>query len=135
MAAIIARRALDAVLEHAEQARPAECCGILLGDGDRILTAVRARNLAGDPDRRFVIDPSDHIAARRSARLDGLDVVGFYHSHPTSGAYPSAVDIAESSYPDATSLIVGRQTGRFEARLFRLRDSGVEELMFDVADV
>jgi proteasome lid subunit RPN8/RPN11 len=134
VATIIARRALDAVLAHAEETSPSECCGILLGDGDRILAAVRARNIDADPNRRFLINPSDHIDARRSARREGLDVVGFYHSHPASGAYPSPADIAESSYPDAVSLIAGMKAGRFEARLFRLRNAGVEELTFDVAD-
>jgi proteasome lid subunit RPN8/RPN11 len=134
MAAIIARRALDAVLAHAQEAHPLECCGILLGDGERILRAVRARNVADAPSRRFLIDPADHIAARRSARREGLDVVGFYHSHPSSGADPSRSDIDEASYPDAATLIVGMRADRVEARLFRLRDSGVEELTFDVAD-
>ena len=135
MAATIARRALDAVLAHAQEAHPLECCGILVGDGERILKALRARNVADVPARRFVIDPADHIAARRSARSEGLDVVGFYHSHPSSGASPSRTDMAEASYPDAATLIVGIQAERLEARLFRLRDSGVEELMFDVEDV
>jgi proteasome lid subunit RPN8/RPN11 len=134
VAAIIARRVLNGVLAHAKEAGPSECCGILLGDGDRILIAVRARNLDADLNRRFWIDPSDHIEARRSGRREGLEVVGFYHSHPTSEAYPSPTDIAESSYPDAVSLIVGMKAGRFEVRLFRWRDSGVEVLMFDVAD-
>jgi proteasome lid subunit RPN8/RPN11 len=129
----ITRRALDVVLAHARAERPRECCGMLLGHSQHILTAVRARNLADDPLRRFLIDPEDHIAARREARRQGLDVVGFYHSHPRSGAAPSAADDAEASYADAVSLIVGMDGEVVvETRLFRLRESRLEEERLEV---
>ncbi len=124
-------RVLDAVRAHAREEQPRECCGVLLGTGGRILDSLRARNLADDPDRRFLLDPVDHIAARRTARARRLEVVGFYHSHPRSEALPSATDHAEASYPEAVSLIVGVD-GR--ARLFRLASSGSEELVLEIVD-
>lgn len=132
----ITRRALDDVLAHARAERPRECCGVLLGHGQRILTATRARNLADDPLRRFLIDPGDHIAARRGARRQGLDVLGFYHSHPRSSAAPSATDDAEASYAGAVSLIIGMDgEAVVETKLFRLRDSRLEEEVLEVENV
>ncbi len=128
----IPSQVLDAVLAHAREAEPLECCGILLGEGERIVSAVRARNVADDPARRFLIDPVEHMAARRTARGLGLTVVGFYNSHPHSEATPSQTDIAEASYPDAASLIVGRKGEQVEARLFRLRDSTIETLELEI---
>src|SRR6478736_10372981 len=90
---------VDAVLAHAREAAPAECCGLLLGTGSSVVAAARARNTASDPTRRFEIDPQDHIDARREARGRGLAVLGFYHSHPRSPAVPSPTDLAEASYP------------------------------------
>ena len=96
-----------ALIAHAREAAPDECCGVLLGRGDEIVEAVRARNAAEPATTRFLVDPKDHIDARRDARARGLDVVGFYHSHPRSGAVPSDTDLAEAAYPGALYVIVG----------------------------
>jgi len=101
----IAECGLRTIIEHAREAAPAECCGLLLGRGDEIVEAVRTRNIAAQPTR-FLIDPKDHIDGRREARRRGLEVVGFYHSHPHSPAEPSATDRAEAAYADHVYLIV-----------------------------
>jgi desampylase len=119
------RAALEAMLDHADRAKPRECCGVLVGRGDEILQAIAAHNLADDPNR-YVLDPADHIAIRRNARAAGLAVIGFYHSHPHSAARPSATDQAEASYPDHLYLIVGADG----VRLFRLTGGNFEETAF-----
>lgn len=112
------RSQLDAVVAHARQAAPAECCGVLIGTEGDVVEAVPARNLAETPTR-FLIDPQDHVRAIRSARARGLEVVGFYHSHPHSPAEPSPTDREEATYPDHVSLIVSLASEPPEARLFR----------------
>jgi proteasome lid subunit RPN8/RPN11 len=119
----ISRAALDAVLAHARATSPSECCGILIGSGTRIDETTPARNLA-DGRSRYLIDPADHIAARRAARSRDREVVGFYHSHPQSAAWPSPTDLAEATYPEAVHLIVSLAGGDADARLFRI-DRGV----------
>jgi len=119
------RSALEAIRRHAESASPRECCGVLVGRDDEILQAIEARNLATDPNR-YLLDPADHIAIRRTARASGLAVVGFYHSHPHSAARPSATDQAEASYPDHLYLIAGAD----EVRLFRLTGGNFVEAPF-----
>lgn len=129
---LINRSVLDDIVAHARESRPRECCGLLTGKDDQIVGTVRARNVADLPTR-FLIDPHDHLAALRSARSTGLDVVGFYHSHPHSGAYPSPTDLAEATYPEAVHLIVGLKDDRApEARLFRIAEGGAEELELEV---
>lgn len=120
---------LDHVVAHARNARPAECCGILLGKDDQILEAVAARNLSNHATR-FFIDPKDHIDARREARRRGLQVVGFYHSHPGSEARPSASDRAEAAYPGHMYLIVSLQHEPPEIRVFRFTDGNFHETPF-----
>jgi proteasome lid subunit RPN8/RPN11 len=83
------------MLAHARAEAPRECCGLLVGKGHEVARSVRARNLEAKPTR-YLIDPKDHFAAIRSARADGLDVIGAYHSHPYSAAVPSPADIAEA---------------------------------------
>ena len=113
------RTALEAVVAHAREAAPQECCGLLLGRGDEIVRAVRARNAAETPASRFLIDPKDHFGARRDARDAGIDVVGFYHSHPRTAAAPSTADAAEATYVDHLYLIVGLAGVAPDVQLFR----------------
>jgi proteasome lid subunit RPN8/RPN11 len=94
------------MLAHAREEAPRECCGLLVGRGTSIVRSVRARNLDAVATR-YLIDPGDHFAAIRFARTEGLDVVGAYHSHPSSTPMPSATDIAEAdSGPDFLYVIV-----------------------------
>jgi proteasome lid subunit RPN8/RPN11 len=123
---IVRRAALDAVVSHALETAPSECCGVLLGAEGIVVEARRARNLATDVNR-FLIDPKDHIDARRDARPRHLDVVGFYHSHPHSAAVPSPTDLAEASYPGHLYLIVSLAGEEPQARLYRLEDGRFRE--------
>ena len=115
----MARAAIDAVVAHARAAAPDECCGLLLGAGGSVVAARPARNAADDAGRRFVVDPKDHIDGRREARARGIEVVGFYHSHPRSPAAPSETDRAQASYDDHLYLIVGLAAEPPEVALFR----------------
>ena len=126
----IAADVLAALEAEARHARPAECCGLLIGPrgGDAIVASRPAANLSPTPNR-FELDPQAHVRALRETRATGLDVIGFYHSHPASAPFPSATDLAESSYPTAVHVIVGFPGGRdvAEARAFSVRDDGFDE--------
>lgn len=122
--------ALELIVAHARESAPDECCGLLLGRGVEIVEAVRARNIADAPASRFLVDPGDHINGRREARRRGLQVVGFYHSHPRSPAEPSETDLAEFSYPDHLYVIVSLRAGAPEIGLFRLERGNFQRLPF-----
>ena len=127
---VIVQRVLDDVQAHAYAEAPRECCGMLVGDGTSIADHVRATNLA-EGTTRFLIDPKDHIRALREARARGLDVVGFYHSHPRSRAYPSPTDVAECGYAGVLHLIVGKdETGAPDARLFTIDGETITEVPY-----
>lgn len=85
------------LLEEATQALPRECCGLLLGKGARIAMARPAANVHSQPERHFEIDPNALIAAHRASRAGGLEVLGYYHSHPNGRSEPSAEDCAQAS--------------------------------------
>ena len=88
---------------HGEETYPHECCGILLGKSDtETLTVhqlIRAGNTRTDSaHNRYNIAPQELIAAQREARKQGLDIVGFYHSHPDHPAQWSSTDFAEAHW-------------------------------------
>jgi [CysO sulfur-carrier protein]-S-L-cysteine hydrolase len=84
------------MLGHAREEAPRECCGLLVGKLDSVVRSVRTKNLDATATR-YLIDPEDHFAAIRAARAQGLEVVGAYHSHPTSAPVPSPTDVAEAN--------------------------------------
>jgi proteasome lid subunit RPN8/RPN11 len=125
---VILQSAVDAIVAHAQETAPDECCGLLVGAGDRIDQAIRARNLERGP-ARYRIDPRDHIALMKRLRGSDRDVIGAYHSHPRSSAAPSASDVAEAFYPDFVYLILSLMTANQpECRAWRLRDGAAEEI-------
>ena len=122
--------ALDCLVHHARASAPTECCGLLLGRTGEIVEAITARNVAADPATRFLIAPADHFAGLRRARERGLEVVGFYHSHPASPPQPSARDVAEFTYPGHLYAIVSLQAEPAEVRLFRFVEGNFQSVSF-----
>jgi proteasome lid subunit RPN8/RPN11 len=114
--------ALDRVIRHAREAAPNECCGILIGTRECVEQAMPARNASKQPTTRFLVHPQDHFEALRQARRQGLDVVGFYHSHPRSPAVPSERDVLEASYPDYLYLLVSLAHDPPDVRLYLLAE-------------
>ncbi len=108
---------LAQIRAHGEAMYPEECCGLLLGksspEGNHVQALFPVQNRhAEQRERRYTIAPADYLAAERAARQQGLDVVGFYHSHPDHPAQPSATDLAEATFPGYTYVIVSVQQGQ-----------------------
>lgn len=94
---VVTSGTIATMLEEARLAHPRECCGLLLGKGDRVALAQPAANVHPQPERHFEIDPKALITAHRAARAGGLELLGYYHSHPNGRAEPSASDRASAS--------------------------------------
>ena len=88
----VTRHAMSAMNAAAQAEYPREACGILLGEGNRIVAFRLARNVHPKPETHFEIDPQALIDAHRDARGDGPQVVGYFHSHPIGTSHPSATD-------------------------------------------
>ena len=131
MALKITQQQVEVIRQHGAKDYPSECCGILLGyaDGDRkeVTEVVPLQNLRRDPERaqallpleapgsesernRFLIDPKDQIRVEKDARARGLDVLGYYHSHPDHPARPSSYD-RDHAWPWYSYVIIGVERG------------------------
>ena len=97
----------------AAAAHPREACGILLGEGGRIITVCETVNLHPTPETHFEIDPQALIDAHRAARVGGLQVVGYFHSHPVGAASPSVTDRASASGDGRVWAIIAGDDIRF----------------------
>ena len=98
-------RVREAMVAHAREEAPNECCGLLVGSESLIDEAVRGRNLEATPTR-YLLDPAVHVATERRLRGTSRRVIGAYHSHPRTPAVPSPTDRAEALYPDFVWMIV-----------------------------
>jgi proteasome lid subunit RPN8/RPN11 len=110
-----------ALRAHGEETYPHECCGILLGtmniDKDErvVKTVIRAGNTRLDSlHNRYNIDPKELIAAQKQARTAGLDIVGFYHSHPDHPPRWSPTDLAEAHWIGCSYVITSVVQGKAE---------------------
>lgn len=93
----IASSVVESLRNHAAAGYPCEVCGVLLGDPQgNVVAAVEARNVAAHPERSFEIDPAVLLATHRDARGKGLQVAGWYHSHPGGPGQPSTTDAARA---------------------------------------
>jgi len=117
---------VDELVAHAAEVHPREACGVLVGPAEecRFERLVRMANVA-DGDDRYAFDPEAQLALWLALEAAGERPWGVYHSHPTTGAYPSKVDIATAAYADMVYVIVGADQ---QVRAFRIIEGQVIEV-------
>ncbi len=111
------RAVYDSIRAHGEETYPHECCGALIGkstpEGWRIKEAMRAGNTRTDSaHNRYSIAPLELVRIEREARRLGLEIAGFYHSHPDHPAQWSATDFAEAHWLGCSYLITEVAQGK-----------------------
>ena len=106
---IIRREHLAAIISHASETAPNECCGLIGGvSGSRSSSIYRLRNVGSDPERAYEAAPEELFAAQREMREREEDLLAIYHSHPRSNnPTPSETDVRLAYYPAAIYLIIG----------------------------
>jgi len=120
------REQLEAIVAHAREEAPNECVGLLFGRNGRVERVWRGTNIDHSPFT-YQMDPAEQLRAFREMEGAGLELVGIYHSHTASPAYPSKTDVAKAYYPDAVYVIVSLQQTPPVVRAFRIRDGQVTE--------
>jgi proteasome lid subunit RPN8/RPN11 len=100
---------IDELVSHAREDVPNECCG-LIGGVDGVATDIlRVSNAAASP-LRFEMDPQEQYNAWKAIEDDGKELLGIYHSHTKSAAYPSQTDVNQAvAWPDPIWVIVSLQ--------------------------
>jgi proteasome lid subunit RPN8/RPN11 len=126
----------EALRAHGEETFPHECCGILLGkstpEGNQVHKLLRAGNTRTDRAHdRYNIAPEELIRAQRQARSLGLDIVGFYHSHPDHPAQWSKTDFDEAHWVGCSYIITEIAGGKAAiTNSFLLKGTSEEDKQF-----
>ncbi|HEV7614788.1 MAG TPA: M67 family metallopeptidase [Solirubrobacterales bacterium] len=102
----ISQSLVDEMVAHAREDLPNECCGMIGGKGDEATSVIRVGNAAATP-LRYEMDPQEQYNALKSIEDDGGELLGIYHSHTKSAAYPSQTDVNQAvAWPDQVYVIV-----------------------------
>lgn len=132
------RKHFEAMIDHAWEAVPAECCGLIGGfSGSKASSLYRLRNVTAEPELRYEAAPEDLFAAQRQMRERGEELLAIYHSHPrSSDPIPSETDIRQAFYPSATYLIIGLAGGGPTIKAFNIseREHSWHPVEYEIAD-
>ena len=124
------------IAQHALEIYPREACGILLSHSENprhIRKVYPTKNVSlEDQATRYMVDPLEFLEADKWAEEQGLDICGFYHSHPDHPSAPSEYD-RKMAWEGYLYLIISITDGKFaEARgwIYNSEEEHFKEITF-----
>lgn len=124
---VISSRCFEEMIAHCRAEYPNEGCGILAGVPGTVRRVVPMQNVERSPVS-YLMDSSEQLAVMKAMRHEGEELVGIFHSHVASPAYPSRTDVELAWYPDAVYVIVSlARLERPVARGYRIIEGRISE--------
>ena len=129
----ISQALVDEMVAHAREDLPNECCGMIGGRDGEATTVVRVENSAASP-LRYEMDPQGQFDALKEIEAGGGELLGIYHSHTKSAAYPSQTDVNQAqNWPEQVYVIVSlADSGAPDVKAFTLADLQIADAELDV---
>lgn len=120
----ILKSIFEGIIEHAETGYPEEVCGVLIGKEGTINEFRKCRNLNRERAKdRYELDPISFQESDNWARVNNLDILAIYHSHPDHPSLPSEFDRSRA-WPVWIYIIFSINNGKFnDARAWILEDN------------
>lgn len=124
----ISQEFLNKIISHCKETYPNEACGLLAGKTNIVERVYKITNIR-QSSVTYEMDSKEQLKCEKEIRGAGLKVIGIYHSHPSSSAYPSHLDLVRVHwpgnpdmplYPDACYMIIGSIDDDIEVRVFRI---------------
>jgi proteasome lid subunit RPN8/RPN11 len=114
------------MVAHCWAGLPLEACGLLAGTGDDVSRCYPTANVAASA-LVYTVDPTGFLHADRDAESRGLTILGVFHSHTHTAAYPSPTDVAQAPDPGWHYVIVSLAEGIPVVRSYRVVDGNISE--------
>ena len=117
-----------AMVAHCLSGLPDEACGLLVGSygGDEVTHLFPTANAAASA-MVYEIDPKELLRVDRAAQELGADLMGVFHSHTHTDAYPSPTDVAQATDPGWHYVIVSLREGQPVVRSYLIRNGEIIE--------
>ena len=122
------------ILAHCYDGLPDEACGLLAGPVDDreeptgVVSVVYPTRNSEASARTYTVDSRDLIKAMRDAENRGEQLVGVFHSHTHTVAYPSPTDVKLAMEPSWIYVIVSLKDGDPVLRGYRIREGDIAEV-------
>ena len=130
------RPLINKVLAHAQQNSDVEICGLIGKDPSDKKEYYPINNISKNPSCRFLMDAPQQINTMKKMREKQQQLFAIVHSHPTTDAIPSPIDIEQSSYKDVFYLIISLSTeGVLEMRAYIQQQENMQEVELVLEDV
>jgi len=128
---LISESLFKELILHCKEVYPEEACGILSGKKGRVEEIFKMTNIEHSPVS-YLMDSKEQFKVMKEMRLRGLEMLGIYHSHTASEAYPSAKDISLAFY-DVAYVIVSLMREEPVVRVFRIiNQQEVKEINLEI---
>ena len=116
------------MMDHAKTGYPNEACGILAGaEAKKTAGFFPMRNL-DESSISYFMDPKEQLRVFKEMREKNWQMLGIFHSHVASEAFPSQKDVRLAFYPEVSYLIVSlSDKDKPVLRSFRIVEERVEE--------
>jgi len=118
----------DQMVAHCLVGLPEEACGLLGGDPDSgvVATCYPTRNLAASATL-YTVDPREHLQADRDVEAAGMAIIGVFHSHTHTDAYPSPTDVAQAPDPSWHYVVISLRDIQPTMRSYRIVNGLITE--------
>ena len=116
------------IVGHCLSGLPDEACGLLGGDPatGAVARCYPTRNVAASA-KLYEVDPVQHLRADRDAEANGMVIMGVFHSHTHTDAYPSPTDVAQAPDPDWHYVLVSLRDTLPMLRSYRIVGGRIDE--------
>jgi len=130
----ISQALIDEMVAHARGDLPNECCGMIGGRDGEATSVVRVGNAAASP-LRYEMDPQGQFDGLKQIEGAGDELIGIYHSHTRSAAYPSQTDVNEAAmWPEQVYVIVSLENEAApDVKAYSLKEMKIADVDLDVA--
>ena len=116
------------MIGHCLDGLPLEACGLLGGHAatGKADVCYPTTNVANS-SRIYTVDPKQHLAADRDAESRGLEIIGVFHSHTHTEAYPSPTDVRQAPDPTWHYVLVSLKDEAPVTRSYTIVDGKITE--------
>jgi [CysO sulfur-carrier protein]-S-L-cysteine hydrolase len=125
---LLLRSVHDQMVAHCLKGLPEEACGLLGGrlETGEAVTCYPTRNAAASATL-YTVDPKEHLRADRDAEAAGNSIIGVFHSHTHTEAYPSPTDVAQAPDPSWHYVLVSLRDVQPVMRSYRIIEGVITE--------
>jgi [CysO sulfur-carrier protein]-S-L-cysteine hydrolase len=122
----LSTRSYAEMVAHCYDGLPLEACGLLAGRGEDATVCYPTANAAVS-SRVYTVDPKGFLRADREAEGLGLSIIGVFHSHTHTAAYPSPTDVTQAPDPGWHYVLVSLAEGPPVVRSYRIVEGNISE--------